>query len=1574
MIKVDFNKEVINLNKEEIGRIFLRERGNYIVLDEIRIYDDFKNNGYGQQAMEQIIEYVDNKNKILALTPSDSFGANKNKLIKWYESLGFVMNKGRNKDFEIMELMYRKPKNNIIETMIQREIWNLKEENTQFDINQFNSITSFAERKKYADQHLSKIGAGSSRIVYNTPDGKALKLAKNAKGVAQNEYECELGNDYYARSMVAEVYECDDNYLWIISEKAKKLSPNRFKQLTEISIELLNNYLFNKYSENNPSKRMGKMSMSDSMKEYVQNNEFANEMENLMLSYDLPAGDLGRLSSYGEVIRDGQADVVLVDYGLSQDVYTTHYSRIKENLSSYFEDEELNEVTFQMHNFLDNAAQDGNIKDGGYASAANVPQSVSEMVDDYRDVSADDLKQSTDFINQFNDSIKLSGEMISKLFKNYLMISQNIETALDIVPNDVGFFNKLMDVQKYLKGFGLLKEDLIYWGVDDATNDEYELGVENISEDQLNEEVAGLNKIIADKIANYVAKKVYGSSVKFLGHGMFGYAYEMGDMVIKVTTDKSEAIDSLDIKGKKNDHIADIYNVFHTNMKTKSGNNDVYVIVLEKLETPDIIHGIYQSLDEILEDYTDRHGIPSIVVDEYIHNRRLWDQETGDDVMNYVLKDHPREKKFLEGLLNIADEVGERGIDSMDFINSSNLGYKPNGNLAFFDAGFGDYYKQPKGEFSKIDIEENVQQMEKKYIKTGHFNEEDKQNVLGITNGDNYTKTLADIYAWMHEIKPYDRGGSGTKKEMTENTRNELVKMHYELVNYNNNVFPIQNFNPASTNEHPIEVYSALRRRREIKKAFSRIPSVYQRNLKYIIRKPHPIDGYEYYLTNEIREISRFLDQVEKLSDEKQEKILKKLFSSKNQSIDELLHHIKSTEVMFLNHEDSIDDLIDKVEYEKDTDEANLLYHSGDIVVIDVKSSDAMKSLGCGSQWCFATESGTQHWYSYADNNHVNIVYNFDEDPSEKHRMVVVLPTGDVYNMYNEYMEDGWEYLEEIGAANHINIKEIVSEDGTSLYTNTQGTVQPDDIAWDLQEMVLDSLGDVIYERILSWMPKSKSVKVKDKCKLGGKGDGTSEPCNQGDIDALEIEDINDDNAHRRKDNTTNVAESKLFKKKPNEKNVAQGKIKYGALMVYFDLEKWGDLISKIKEEDLYDDGSGTFGREDEPHITVLYGFHDEVKAEDFYPIIEEHGTNFELKGTKISLFENPEFDVVKIEIEPTEKLLALREAVMGLPHTLTYKDYNPHMTIAYVKKGMGKKYVMDFKDKHLSLKSDKLIFSTKDKEKTEFLSEEIINENNHRECEILEIPKNVIAFLKKFDNDEQLLRSGGLPNDMLDEWAFGFTENLNSINPDHISIKWVDDLENVKYEIKKSGLSNVEWSKNIDLSEPIDVDYVDDKFILQDGHHRYFAAKTLGELLPMNLEIKMNPISKLSKMDYDQFHRCIWKQVHNNETQMVVSTYNEGMEEKGKYDSVWQKKIDVYKENLKDINFEIADKYRDGFYTKANDELRKIESGEMEMDDVFFNPDSPLRNMIILSNSDKTDYRTSLKYNPLKEEMNKNF
>ena len=158
--------------------------------------------------------------------------------------------------------------------------------------------------------------------------------------------------------------------------------------------------------------------------------------------------------------------------------------------------------------------------------------------------------------------------------------------------------------------------------------------------------------------------------------------------------------------------------------------------------------------------------------------------------------------------------------------------------------------------------------------------------------------------------------------------------------------------------------------------------------------------------------------------------------------------------------------------------------------------------------------------------------------------------------------------------------------------------------------------------------------------------------------------------------------------------------------------------------------------------------------------------------------------------------------------------------------------------------------------------------------CPHINLTPEVIKFVNQFKSDEDLLRSGGLPNDLLDRLAFGFTdEDIKTLNPNQLHVKWHDDMENVKWEQQQSGLSKIAWAQKIDLSEPIDVVYEKNKFYIDDGHHRTYAAKILKKLLNVNLEIKMNPITQINpNLDYDLFHRCLFNQVKNNQLNEELS------------------------------------------------------------------------------------------------------
>lgn len=80
-----------------------------ITLSRIIVPKENRKSGIGSSIMNEIIDYADANNERILLTPSDSFGGNVERLKKFYKNLGFIENKGRNRDFTTKESMYRNP-------------------------------------------------------------------------------------------------------------------------------------------------------------------------------------------------------------------------------------------------------------------------------------------------------------------------------------------------------------------------------------------------------------------------------------------------------------------------------------------------------------------------------------------------------------------------------------------------------------------------------------------------------------------------------------------------------------------------------------------------------------------------------------------------------------------------------------------------------------------------------------------------------------------------------------------------------------------------------------------------------------------------------------------------------------------------------------------------------------------------------------------------------------------------------------------------------------------------------------------------------------------------------------------------------------------------------------------------------------------------------------------------------------------------------------------------------------------------------------------------------------------------
>ncbi|WP_415912224.1 hypothetical protein [Neptuniibacter sp. QD37_11] len=97
---------------------------------------------------------------------------------------------------------------------------------------------------------------------------------------------------------------------------------------------------------------------------------------------------------------------------------------------------------------------------------------------------------------------------------------------------------------------------------------------------------------------------------------------------------------------------------------------------------------------------------------------------------------------------------------------------------------------------------------------------------------------------------------------------------------------------------------------------------------------------------------------------------------------------------------------------------------------------------------------------------------------------------------------------------------------------------------------------------------------------------------------------------------------------------------------------------------------------------------------------------------------------------------------------------------------------------------------------------------------------------------------------DVLDRAAYGATtDDLIEINPNDVTIIH-PDLENPEYRFEMDGM---DWVNSVDLSEPVEFSINQQgQICLEDGHHRYFAAKIRGENLTGTIEVKGNPIKTL--------------------------------------------------------------------------------------------------------------------------------
>lgn len=155
---------------------------------------------------------------------------------------------------------------------------------------------------------------------------------------------------------------------------------------------------------------------------------------------------------------------------------------------------------------------------------------------------------------------------------------------------------------------------------------------------------------------------------------------------------------------------------------------------------------------------------------------------------------------------------------------------------------------------------------------------------------------------------------------------------------------------------------------------------------------------------------------------------------------------------------------------------------------------------------------------------------------------------------------------------------------------------------------------------------------------------------------------------------------------------------KYAFLMIDYETPSFvKDIHSQLIDEDLYIGEDGDNGVELESHVTLAPCLDNDISIEE----LKKHLlplNKYQILLNNISMFNNELYDVLKCDVQcdflhnTNQKLKTMYQM-----HT-EYSDYHPHLTIAYLKKGIGEKFIKDILSPLVVLKPKQFHYSFYDK------------------------------------------------------------------------------------------------------------------------------------------------------------------------------------------------------------------------------------------------------------------------------------
>ena len=163
----------------------------------------------------------------------------------------------------------------------------------------------------------------------------------------------------------------------------------------------------------------------------------------------------------------------------------------------------------------------------------------------------------------------------------------------------------------------------------------------------------------------------------------------------------------------------------------------------------------------------------------------------------------------------------------------------------------------------------------------------------------------------------------------------------------------------------------------------------------------------------------------------------------------------------------------------------------------------------------------------------------------------------------------------------------------------------------------------------------------------------------------------------------------------------------FGCIMMDAKIDNWEEYhLDGISDDDLYlKPYDQSYGKEEQPHVTIIFGLiEEEIIPQGVADMIEANMQPLILPVDEIGIFEGDEYDIVKYNLHVTPQLQRYRDLFMKLPNVQEFPEYTPHITICYVKPGLGKKYERKLTNP-FKVKFNKAVYSwhpNKNKKKTD--------------------------------------------------------------------------------------------------------------------------------------------------------------------------------------------------------------------------------------------------------------------------------